>query len=414
MTDDFDDLLDDVSEFEPEIETNTAPKKTESKTQKLDDQDGMSVVLETAKTAQEAATKSQEVAEANLKLAEDLKAQERELSEANFNWRQSFRSAVATLNKTKGQFVVMMAITLITCMIAIGVMSFLFYSIQQKEQTMKGEILDLLQNEQALFNKDMNIKVDQITAMMEMVQYQVEQALMKNAVIHEKFNENQAPQAENTADNTTLPAGDKIDDAPLINLASESTKKVETSNESVAATQADEKAVQATSVKLSEENVHSIKQAISHEVQALDKSLRETMTQLSNRQKEILEKLASIEQQQTVATISKPSKTVVTSAETQLNKEQTKQLKNIHWWVSQQDKAIKRIEKSLSGSSKKDKSGEVSQQLNTIDTQMKQMRTQQTLIEAQLEKLQASVKHLIDKSNESYSYKAKESVIKTP
>ena len=353
MTDDFDDLLDDVSEFEPEIETNTAPKKTESKTQKLDDQDGMSVVLETAKTAQEAATKSQEVAEANLKLAEDLKAQERELSEANFNWRQSFRSAVATLNKTKGQFVVMMAITLITCMIAIGVMSFLFYSIQQKEQTMKGEILDLLQNEQALFNKDMNIKVDQITAMMEMVQYQVEQALMKNAVIHEKFNENQAPQAENTADNTTLPAGDKIDDAPLINLASESTKKVETSNESVAATQADEKAVQATSVKLSEENVHSIKQAISHEVQALDKSLRETMTQLSNRQKEILEKLASIEQQQTVATVSKPSKTVVTSAETQLNKEQTKQLKNIHWWVSQQDKAIKRIEKSLSGSSKK-------------------------------------------------------------
>jgi|GEM_PF-2091920 len=414
MTDDFDDLLDDVSEFEPEIETNTAPKKTESKTQKLDDQDGMSVVLETAKTAQEAATKSQEVAEANLKLAEDLKAQERELSEANFNWRQSFRSAVATLNKTKGQFVVMMAITLITCMIAIGVMSFLFYSIQQKEQTMKGEILDLLQNEQALFNKDMNIKVDQITAMMEMVQYQVEQALMKNAVIHEKFNENQAPQAENTADNTTLPAGDKIDDAPLINLASESTKKVETSNESVAATQADEKAVQATSVKLSEENVHSIKQAISHEVQALDKSLRETMTQLSNRQKEILEKLASIEQQQTVATVSKPSKTVVTSAETQLNKEQTKQLKNIHWWVSQQDKAIKRIEKSLSGSSKKDKSGEVSQRLNTIDTQMKQMRTQQTLIEAQLEKLQASVKHLIDKSNESYSYKAKESVIKTP
>jgi len=414
MTDDFDDLLDDVSEFEPEIETNTAPKKTESKTQKLDDQDGMSVVLETAKTAQEAATKSQEVAEANLKLAEDLKAQERELSEANFNWRQSFRSAVATLNKTKGQFVVMMAITLITCMIAIGVMSFLFYSIQQKEQTMKGEILDLLQNEQALFNKDMNIKVDQITAMMEMVQYQVEQALMKNAVIHEKFNENQAPQAENTADNTTLPAGDKIDDAPLINLASESTKKVETSNESVAATQADEKAVQATSVKLSAENVHSIKQAISHEVQALDKSLRETMTQLSNRQKEILEKLASIEQQQTVATVSKPSKTVVTSAETQLNKEQTKQLKNIHWWVSQQDKAIKRIEKSLSGSSKKDKSGEVSQRLNTIDTQMKQMRTQQTLIEAQLEKLQASVKHLIDKSNESYSYKAKESVIKTP
>ncbi|WP_130537646.1 hypothetical protein [Thiomicrorhabdus indica] len=414
MTDDFDDLLDDVSEFEPEIETNTAPKKTESKTQKLDDQDGMSVVLETAKTAQEAATKSQEVAEANLKLAEDLKAQERELSEANFNWRQSFRSAVATLNKTKGQFVVMMAITLITCMIAIGVMSFLFYSIQQKEQTMKGEILDLLQNEQALFNKDMNIKVDQITAMMEMVQYQVEQALMKNAVIHEKFNENQAPQAENTADNTTLPAGDKIDDAPLINLASESTKKVETSNESVAAIQADEKAVQATSVKLSEENVHSIKQAISHEVQALDKSLRETMTQLSNRQKEILEKLASIEQQQTVATVSKPSKTVVTSAETQLNKEQTKQLKNIHWWVSQQDKAIKRIEKSLSGSSKKDKSGEVSQRLNTIDTQMKQMRTQQTLIEAQLEKLQASVKHLIDKSNESYSYKAKESVIKTP
>lgn len=414
MTDDFDDLLDDVSEFEPEIETNTVPKKTESKTQKLDDQDGMSVVLETAKTAQEAATKSQEVAEANLKLAEDLKAQERELSEANFNWRQSFRSAVATLNKTKGQFVVMMAITLITCMIAIGVMSFLFYSIQQKEQTMKGEILDLLQNEQALFNKDMNIKVDQITAMMEMVQYQVEQALMKNAVIHEKFNENQAPQAENTADNTTLPAGDKIDDAPLINLASESTKKVETSNESVAATQADEKAVQATSVKLSAENVHSIKQAISHEVQALDKSLRETMTQLSNRQKEILEKLASIEQQQTVATVSKPSKTVVTSAETQLNKEQTKQLKNIHWWVSQQDKAIKRIEKSLSGSSKKDKSGEVSQRLNTIDTQMKQMRTQQTLIEAQLEKLQASVKHLIDKSNESYSYKAKESVIKTP
>lgn len=415
MTDDFDDLLDDVSEFEPEMETHTASKKAEPQLSKLEGQDGMSVVLETAKTAQDAATKSQEVAEANLKLAEDLKAQERELSEANFNWRQSFRSAVSTLNKTKGQFVVMMAITLITCMIAIGVMSFLFYSIQQKEQAMKGEILDLLQNEQAIFNKDMNVKVDQITAMMEMVQYQVEQALIKDAAMHEQLPTNQDDQTEKTADLSTLPAGDKIDNAPLVNLASESNEPAEEPTEQVASNHKDNSPVQmATAVELSAENVASITKVISQEMQTLDKSLRETMIQLSNRQKEILEKLASIEKQQMASPAPQASKTTVTSGEAQLNKEQTKQLRNIHWWVSQQDKAIKRIEKSLSGSSKEDKSGEVSQRLNTIDTQMKQMRTQQTLIEAQLEKLQASVKHLIDKSNESYSYKAKESAIKVP
>ncbi len=416
MTDDFDDLLDDVSEFEPEMETNTASKKAEP--QKLEGKDGMSVVLETAKTAQDAATKSQEVAEANLKLAEDLKTQERELSEANFNWRQSFRSAVSTLNKTKGQFVVMMAITLITCMIAIGVISFLYYSIQQKEQAMKGEILDLLQNEQAIFNKDMNVKVDQITAMMEMVQYQVEQALIKDAAMHEQSPANQDVQTGETADLTTLPAGDNIDNAPLVNLVSDSmkpSKQTEESTEEVASNHKDESPVQmATAVELSSENVASIKKVISQEIQTLDKSLRETMIQLSNRQKEILEKLSSIEKQQMASSAPQASKTTVIPGEAQLNKEQTKQLRNIHWWVSQQDKAIKRIEKSLSGSSKKDKSGEVSQRLNTIDTQMKQMRTQQTLIESQLEKLQASVKHLIDKSNESYSYKAKESAIKAP
>lgn len=412
MTDDFDDLLDDVSELEADIASPEADQKTSKPSKHNDNQlsrsqdnESLSVILETAKTAQDAATKSQEVAETNLKLAENLKAQERELNEANFNWRQSFRGAVNTLSKTKGQFVVMMAITLVTCMIAIGAMSFLFYSIQQKEQAMKGEILDLLQNEQALFNKDMNVKVDQITAMMEMVQYQVEQALIKNAT--------QNTQTQNIEQTDgAISAQNNLQQAPLVNLAGEQTpvknNNISEETTKMAQTQPSDQTPASNNKEL-KQAYSALQTNINEKLKHLENRLLSSVQSIESRQNAIITKLEKLhESQQTL--LQTPTKVIEKTSkqspsQATLNKEQTRQLKNIHWWVSQQDKAIKRIEKTLK-QTQTQKPTDVSQRFNAIDSQMTKMRTQQNLIEAQLEKLQSNVKQLINKSNESYRYKA--------
>lgn len=437
MTDDFDELLEDVSELETQISSNKPNTQASGKSNPTSNHsDGMAIALETAKTAQDAAIKSQEVAQTNLKLAEELKAQERELSEANFNWRQSFRSSVATLNNAKGQFVIMMAVTLITSMIALGVMSFLYYSIQQKEQQMKGEILDLLQNEQSLFNKDMNVKVDQITAMMEMVQYQVEQALLKDAA-----NQESMPSAAENENAIDLNLANETDELSHGATPSETTEMAHEQHN----TEAHEQPHQLTETahtpadavhsndKVMDEHtpsqtaMHTTETSDNHfatELHKLESNFTSAFKTLADRQIEILQKLTALEKavhQPATSKVSEhhsPAQPVAQPKETnqvaELTAEQTKQLKNIHWWVSQQDKAIKRIEQSLKSAPKQNPTDEVSSRLNTIDQQMKQMHTQQTLIETQLEKLQTNVKQLVDKSNASYIYKAKDELVPKP
>lgn len=421
MADDFDDLLDDFADLEAE-QPIKSQKSVKPKTIPASN-DAMSVVLDAAKTAQEAAAKSQEVAEANLKLTEELRAQERELTEANFNWRQSFRSAVATLNKTKGQFVVIMTLTLITCLIAIGAMSFLYYSIQQKEQAMKGEILDLLQNEQALFNKDMNIKVDQITSMMEMVQYQVEQALMKDATLHENFS--QANASVKTAETPEMVNLENEHDATLEHKVETEhvTHETDEKHEQIAAeiktgehsTDQNERHAQplmhATSASMDESSMQVLKDSIKQDLSAMEQTLLKAIASVESKHMELSKQIDSLKHHANTTAQTTQKHEIVSTNDTVagLNAEQNKQLRNIHWWVSQQDKAIKRIEKSLKEpTSSKDDSKELTSRLGLIDDQMKQMRTQQTLIETQLKKLQINVNQLVERANTSYSYKAKE------
>lgn len=404
MTDDFDELLEDVSEMENTIKAQNSRPKTEEKLPPPSTPDQLSIALETAKTAQEAAQKSQEIAENNLKLAEDLKQQERELSEANFNWRQSFRSSLSILKKTKGQFVVLMSITVITSMIAIGAMSFLYYSIQQKEQAFKGEILDMLQNEQALFNKNMTMKVDQLTAMMEMVQYQVEQSLMQ------KISQPSEPVSNPPKQNPGA-ISQNIEQAPLIDLANET--EPTTQNDSEVKSEAEPTppatpASQQSTEILSKTQFETLNTQLVSQLQTHHTELHENLTKLENRQRNILKMLDSLQtnQNKIIEVNQNQPKTASTVEPAALPKEQIQQIKNIHWWVSQHDKAIKRIEKNLKISSTSSKPTEKTQ-LTGIEQQLTKMQTQQSLIESQLEKLQGKVQQLIEKRAQEYRYQAK-------
>lgn len=431
MKDDaFEELLEDMSDLEEALEEDSdslqdtpVPKSDKqpktSGTSNHEPSDGFSVALEAAKTSQEAASRSHDVAETNLKLAEQLKAQERDLTEANFNWRQSVRTSTATLNKVKGQFVLMMAVTLITSFIALGVMSFLYYSVQQKEQAMKGEILDLLQNEQALFNKEMTVKVDQITSMMEMVQYQLEQNQVGDSGNPNQTTESPYPPQNQKAETHSSIIHDPQTDNQKKPSGPE-TPSADTHQKNANAHSEQTAAMKQTSVEV---NFDKVNQQMATEMKSLEQSLAKTIDKLHHQQADILAKLADIENwqknhmeithkqlSQSVHSPKTATMNHVSTTEVTLPKQQVKQLNNIHWWVSKHDKALKRIEATLKKQSSTGNNGDkLENRLNTIDTQMKQVRTQQSLIEAQLHKLQGSVKQLIDQANASYRYKAKES-----
>lgn len=155
-----DDLLEAVEELDL-AEENLEQKvdqsqKTHKELHNLSEEakvDSSIMTLEAAKTAQEAATQSQEAAKASLQVSEALRGHTEELTNATFNWRQAIRHASQEMAESKKLFVSMLVISLLLSLTAIGVMIAVYYNIGSKQEQLKGEILDVVQTENALFTK---------------------------------------------------------------------------------------------------------------------------------------------------------------------------------------------------------------------------------------------------------------------
>jgi len=171
-----DDLLEELEELEHSAaEMDNQVTDTQSKKETLNNMDSpssidaTSLALEAAKTAQDAASHSQKAAEASLSHASRQKEQIMELSDANFSWRQAVKSANKEINSAKSQFGIMLGVSIVTSITAMSLMGWMLYSMQEKEANFKGEILDILQTENALLTKQITIKVDELSALIELM-----------------------------------------------------------------------------------------------------------------------------------------------------------------------------------------------------------------------------------------------------
>lgn len=173
MTDIADDLLDELGQLEEatsnlESETQKVKHSDDSSSQKpAEALDAANVALEAAKASQAAATESQKAADTALKLTNEQKSQVMELADANLSWRQTLRAANSEIKSARGSATVLMVFTISITLIAMSVMGWFYYNIQKKMEMYKGDILDLLKTDNKLFNKQMTLKVDQLSSLIE-------------------------------------------------------------------------------------------------------------------------------------------------------------------------------------------------------------------------------------------------------
>jgi hypothetical protein len=215
-----DDLLEELEQLESSAEAlehqmaDTHGKQEQfSKLGSADQIDAATLALQTAQTAQDAALQSQRAAETSLKHAHRQKEQIMELTDANFAWRQAVKAATSEIHASKSTFAILLSAGVIVSLVAMSVMGWLLYSMQKKEAQFKGEVLDILQTEIGLLNKNMTVKVDQISSLLELLAAEI-QKLNGQAPSHSQnvvtMDRNTPPTSERPSAPSALPASDPV------------------------------------------------------------------------------------------------------------------------------------------------------------------------------------------------------------
>jgi len=175
MTTIADDLLSELEELEnanEQLESHVQNQSTEKKKQSpmpstADKLDAASVALEAAKASQEAAEESHKAAETAIRHVQEQKTQILELSDANLSWRQTLRAANQEISSAKGATTILVIVSVSLSLIAAGIMGWFYYSLSKKFEVFKGDMLDLVKTENKIFNRQMGIKVDQLSSLIE-------------------------------------------------------------------------------------------------------------------------------------------------------------------------------------------------------------------------------------------------------
>ena len=419
-----DDLLEELEELESsavELDQQLGDAQDKKATlDKLDSPnsiDATSLAMEAAKMAQDAASHSQKAAEASLNHASRQKEQIMELSDANFAWRQAVKSATKEISSAKSQFAILLGVGIVTSVTAMSVMGWMLYSIQQKEDSFKGEILDILQTENALLTKQITIKVDELSGLIELMTADIQKINKMGMAIQENIvGDLKTAEAENPTASTP-PQSDVI-----LDLASEVAPEPHSPHapENGAAGKDTHELVHQDATPTQME--HSPKDpedhvTVQHSQPVATKSEEalssEHYLELKGLIQKILDAQHKLEAQTMASTASHSGSGLTTNQE--------KQLKDISWLVRKQSKTLEQIQKSMSlapetsDSKKLDLSTSQTQKtynmirgsLIELKDQLNQLKAQQTQLQSQVDSLQKETKKLSDAAK-PYSYQIKQ------
>lgn len=362
-----DELLDELSDLEQASQDLTQPTARSTGPNTAQSIDAASMALEAAKASQEAAEESHKAIEAAIKMSHEQKAQAVELSESNLSWRQTLRTANNQLHDTKNTTAMLMAFTIFISLVATGIMGWFAYSMQQKFDLFKGEVLDLVRTENLMFNKQITLKVDQLSSLLELLASDI-QYLMRNT---------QNPTQAAIPPSTTEPT------QSLINLSHEADRQ---------AVQSEPQTPQASNAETTTEHTNHVGHANAYAYSELTESKLMTMEHKIEQLASLLQKISQTQEQlhaSTLHALQTQSKTATPSATAAaLTPEQEKKLNGISWLVRQQHKAIETIQAQLKANQQNNSNKHAFTQLHStlanISQQITALKSQQREIELQV------------------------------
>lgn len=399
MNDFTDDILSDLDDLESSTEAlQEHTSQAKSAQQQLASSgsaqsiDAASLALEAAKAAQEAAKQSQNAAESAIKLSNDLKAQIIELSDSNTSWRQTARSAAQDIERSRNTMVVLMSVTVVLGIVTTSLSAWFLYHNSKKQELFKGDVLDLIQTEVILNNKSINLKVDQISSLLEVLSAEI----------------------QNLNTSTSVKGSSRNRAAAIEVVERDEVVAEQTVEETVAAPSEPVKSLKLTTPELSAPTTESLPSHL-----ALDPVQLEELKSLINLILDKQQKLeaAMMAQSVTLQHSAKTTKTNIVSAPSNtdagLTEKQVKQLDGLGWLVRKQEKTLKEIQDSINAASQGSKNQNtqtgfegIEKSLNELKAQIVNLSTQQKAIETQVIELQEQTKKLSEPPK-PYSYQNK-------
>lgn len=402
MSDTADDLLDELSQLEDASADMQNKVKTASDNNKkleaagdADSLDSAALSLEAAKTAQLAAEQSQNAADAAIKLSHEQKAQVMELSDSNIAWRQSLRTASNDLKSAKNAVTIMMTVSIVLSIISVGIMGWLLNSLNKKNEALKGDVFDIINTENTLFNKNLNLKIDQLSSLIE--------ALAADIQRLSRSTPEQSSMSSSGEKRFSLPD-------PEVKPKTQPEKPAEPTSTSK------EPQVSAMDTKTIRPDLTELKSEMHQLSSSREKQLKHIqglLDQILNAQ----EKIQATALHQASKKQALPTTTVVSSG---LTDEQVKKLNGIAWAVSTQRKLLKEIQKTLSAQppikATPDKTpkalDKIDASLKHLSTQVRELKTQQDHIQKKVQGLENVTQELAARP-QPYSYRSEEPPVET-
>ena len=328
ITDDMQEIVGSVKESKKSIQHTSSPATIDSAT----------VSLEAAKISQASAENSQQAIEAAIKLSHEQKKQTIELSDSTIAWRNSVSKANKAIASSKSTMAIMLTASIIVSLIAMGVVGYLYYSLNKKNELMKGEVLDIIATELSLSGKKNQLKLDQLASLFESLNARALAQNIPAPVIAEKpVSQPQKVQALDTPIKLTT-------ENPTITIDnSEIKKQLHTYNQ------------QTNKYQKQQTNI----------IKALQADIQQNQTMLS-----ALTTLVQSTKEQIKTSVKSNIKTPVEVIKPGLTDAQLKKIKNISWAVHKQGKVLKEIQRMIANKS------DNSTQLNGINKLLNGLKKQ--------------------------------------
>ncbi len=296
----------------------------------------------------------------------------------------------------------MMSVSIAVSVISVGIMSWLYYSLSKKYDALKGDVLDIITTENTLFNKNLNLKVDQLSSLIEALAADIQRL------------------------NIPRTDGDSISASkPAPEASTNTDTKPEATPESVTNEVSQENQTTTTEPKAVSEAATPASGAMMEAVQKDLKHYADERAQQYAGIQALLQKIQDVQAKIEASTLHKTTQSAVAPVEVTsmgLTESQVKKLNGISWSVSEQRKLLKKIQATLDAqmkaSSSKTKGTSDTGALKNIDSSLKQLSKQVTELKSQQDHIQKKVQDLETVTQElasrpnPYSYRAPELNIK--
>jgi len=367
ITDDMQEIVGSVKESKKSIQHTSSPATIDSAT----------VSLEAAKISQASAENSQQAIEAAIKLSHEQKKQTIELSDSTIAWRNSVSKANKIITNSKSAMAIMLTVSIVISLIAMGVVGYLYYSLNKKSELMKGEVLDIIATELSLSGKKSEMKLDQLASLFETLNARPSTIIKSEKQVHQP----EAPQAlEKNADTSSK--------KPVITINNTEIK------EQLHAFNQKTNELQAQQTQL----IKNLQADIKHNqtmLTALTDLVKLTQSQISA---------------QTNAQVKSNTDKPIKIANAGLTDSQFKKINNISWAIHKQGKVLKEIKLKLNKQTNKTYNKEehlIKKLLIDLKQQINQLQQQQTATQSQVQALENATKKLSSKPR-PYRYQSRD------